>query len=64
MVHRPLISESEVRSNALSRLVSSLFGNAPEELVAHLIGESGLTPRQLERVRRLVNECSAEDGDE
>jgi predicted transcriptional regulator len=61
--YRPLISECEVRSNALSRLVSSLFGNAPEELVAHLIGENGLTPHQLERVRRLVNERSTEEGD-
>ena len=61
--YRPLISEKEVRSNALSRLVSSLFGNAPEELVAHLIDENGLTPKQLERVRRLVNEHPRDGGD-
>lgn len=61
--YRPLVSEYEVRSTALSRLIRSLFSNAPDELVAHLMGESGLTPHQLERVRRLVNERSTEEGD-
>ena len=59
----PLISEAEVRSSALGRLVRSLFRGAPDELVAHLLGSHALTASQLERVRRLVNErADQEDG--
>ena len=58
----PLVSEAEVRSSALGRLVRSLFRGSPDELVAHLLGNDALTPSQLERVRRLVNERAGEEG--
>lgn len=57
----PLVSEAEVQSSALGRLVKSLFRGSPDELVAHLLGSHALTPSQLERVRRLVNERAVEE---
>lgn len=60
--YHPLVTEDAVRSSALSRLVGSFFRGSPDELVAHLLGEKRMTPQQLARVRRLVNEESiAED---
>lgn len=57
---RALLSREQVQRDEAERLVDRLFGGAPEQLFAALLGGKKLSSEQADRLRELVAE--AEDG--
>lgn len=55
-VYEPAIDRASVRRNALRHLVSRFFQNSPELLVSNLIADEQLTPKHLQRLRKLIEE--------
>lgn len=54
-VYRPTVSEDQVRRSMVGELVGRLFGGDPKALVAHLVSENEIDPRELEALRRRVD---------
>jgi predicted transcriptional regulator len=52
----PLVERAEASASAVSRLMRKLFSGSPELLLTHLVSERELTKRQLEEMRRLLEE--------
>ncbi len=57
----PLVDRAAAGESALKRLVGKVFGGSPELLLTHLVAQRGLTPDQLERMRRLLDERLEEE---
>jgi len=53
--YRPLLKEPATMTAAIKRLADRFFGGSVEKLATHLV-ETGLTPKQLERVRGMIDE--------
>jgi len=51
-VYRPTVSEIQIRRSMVGELVERLFGGDPRQLVAHLVSEREIEPRELEELRR------------
>ena len=63
-VYRPLVSESEVRRSMVTGLTDQLFDGNVTELVSHLIDEQGIDGDELGRLRRLIDERTAREGED
>lgn len=50
----PRVDRAEARASALRHVLHRLFGGDPEALLTHLVSERDLSPRELERMRRLL----------
>jgi BlaI family penicillinase repressor len=50
----PTVDREAAGRSAVRRLVRKLFRGSPEMLLTQLVSERGLTPRQLERMRDLL----------
>lgn len=63
----PAVSRKKVTRQAVSEMVSRMFGGSVEDLVISLMETRQLTPQKLQRLERLVRESrtkhSREDGD-
>jgi len=57
--YRPLFKEPAAVSVAIKRLADRFFGGSVEELATHLV-ERNLTPKQLERVRTMIDDQGRE----
>lgn len=57
----PKVDRAEAGESALKRLVGKVFAGSPELLLTHLVAQRGLTPDQLERMRRLLDERLEEE---
>lgn len=53
-IYRPLLKEPAALSVAIGKVADRFFGGSVEELATHLVGGS-LTPKQLDRLRALVD---------
>ncbi len=60
--YRACVAEHEVRRSMVSGLLSALFGGDAKALVAHLIREDEIAPRDLERVRELIGSKGGRRG--
>ena len=54
-VYRPLIDQKQARRRALSHLVSRLFNNSPSLLVLNVLEDGQIDPKELERLRKLLD---------
>jgi predicted transcriptional regulator len=52
--YSPRVGQRAARRSAVARLVQTLFQGAPEELIAHMVEDRTLTPRDIERLRALI----------
>jgi predicted transcriptional regulator len=52
----PMIERHQVRRGAVGRLLERAFDGSAELLMAHLVAERGLSPTQIRRIRRLLDE--------
>jgi predicted transcriptional regulator len=59
--YRPLLKEPATVTVAIKRLADRFFGGSVEKLTTHLV-EKGLTPKQIERVRAMIDERRKEAG--
>ena len=56
-VYRARVSEHDVRRKMLSGLVRSLFRGDPTEVVGHLLAERDVSPGDIDRIRKLVDDA-------
>ena len=51
----PLVQEHVARRGAVRQLVDRFFNGSPELLLTELVGDRGLSTRELRRLRRLLD---------
>jgi BlaI family penicillinase repressor len=57
--YRPLFKEPAAVTVAIKRIADRFFGGSVEELATHLV-EKNLTPKQLDRVRTMIDDHGRE----
>lgn len=57
----PLVAPQEAGGNALSRILEKIFGGSAELLLTQLVSDRNISPSELARMRRLLEEME-EDG--
>jgi len=55
-VYHPVVDRASVRRSALRHMVSRFFQNSPELLVSNLIADEQLTPKHLQRLKKMIEE--------
>ncbi len=55
-VYRPLIDRNLARAKAVKYLVSSFFNNSPEQLMLSILKNEGLTPDELQHLKKMIEE--------
>jgi BlaI family transcriptional regulator, penicillinase repressor len=55
-LYEPVIDRSEVRRGAVANLVRRFFEGSPDLLMAHLFEGRKISARELERLRKLIQE--------
>ncbi len=50
----PTVERSDAGESALRHLTAKVFGGSAETLLAHLVSDKGLKPRELARMRKLL----------
>lgn len=58
-VYSPLVAQEQASRSEISHLVSRFFRNSHEDLVLNILEDRGIDPRELERLRKML-----ERGDE
>ena len=58
LIYRATVSEPQVRRSMVADLLDRLFGGDAQELIAHLVSESELSPGDLERARKRLEKPS------
>ena len=62
-VYRATITESDVQHSMVSELTERLFAGDPAALVSHLISASDMSPGDLARVKRMIENAQAPRGE-
>jgi len=62
-VYRATITEADVQHSMVSELTERLFAGDPAALVNHLISASDMTPGDLARVKRMIENAQPSKGD-
>ncbi|HYO80236.1 MAG TPA: BlaI/MecI/CopY family transcriptional regulator [Bryobacteraceae bacterium] len=55
-IYHPLVDRKEASTSAVKHLVSRFFGNSPSLLVSSLIRDEQLGKRELDRLKKLIEE--------
>lgn len=55
-VYRPLIDRHRARRTALKYIMSRFFENSPELLVLNVLENEAIDPKELKRLKRLIEE--------
>lgn len=55
-VYRALVSREDAGTSALARLTETVFGGSAARLLAHLARDPRLTPDEVRRLRRLLDD--------
>jgi predicted transcriptional regulator len=58
----PLVQSAEAGGNALSRILEKIFGGSAELLLTQLVSGQDISPEELARMRKLLEEME-EEGD-
>ena len=51
----PRVARTTARRSALTRIVDKLFHGSPEQLIAHLVDDEKLSPKDMRRIRALLS---------
>ena len=62
-VYRATITEADVQQSMVSELTERLFAGDPAALVTHLISASDMSPGDLARVKRMIENAQAPKGE-
>lgn len=52
--YKPRVNRLAARRSAIARVVDTLFHGAPEELIAHMVEDRTLTPRDVQKLRAMI----------
>lgn len=58
----PKVKQRAEQRRALTRLLDTLFAGSPEALIAHLVDDHDLTPKQLKRIAKRLRDSSGDSG--
>lgn len=58
--YTPVIAESEASLSEVRHVLSRFFGNSRERLVLSLLGDTDVTPEELERLKEAIARTEAE----
>src|SRR5947209_4910840 len=58
--YRPLVQADDVEAGVLSSMLSRVFAGSAQRLVARLLESAPLDPRELEKIRELVESRESE----
>jgi predicted transcriptional regulator len=58
----PVVQPQEAGGNALARILEKIFGGSAELLLTQLVADRDIPPRELARMRKLLEEMEEEDG--
>jgi predicted transcriptional regulator len=61
-IYCPVISEDEVRSSMVGELLDRLFAGDPAALVSHLVEDHDLDDAEMRRLKGLLDDAEAKDG--
>ena len=61
-IYYPLVEEKRVTQSATRELIERAFGGSAAGLVAYLLREERIPPRELQAIRTLINEKAARRG--
>jgi BlaI family transcriptional regulator, penicillinase repressor len=53
-IYRPVVDQKQARRKALRHLVARLFDNSPSLLVLNVLEDKQIDPREIERLRKLL----------
>jgi len=62
LLYRPRVSEDEVRRSMVSELVANLFRGDSAALLAHLVGEDEVTPKEVAAARSRLGVAQRKDA--
>ncbi len=57
----PLVEKEVAGGNALSRILEKIFGGSAELLLSQLVSDRDLSPGELRRMRRILEEMEEEE---
>ncbi|MEM8731034.1 MAG: BlaI/MecI/CopY family transcriptional regulator [Pseudomonadota bacterium] len=63
LVYRPLLKKDKYQTRSLQNLSRTLFDDTPASLVARLVDDAGLSDKDLEEIRTLVERRLLDDRD-
>ena len=55
-IYHPLVDRGQASRSALQHIVSRFFGNSPSQLVSTLLRDERLNKRELNRLKKLIDE--------
>lgn len=58
----PRVARTTARRSALTRIVDKLFHGSPEQLIAHLVDDEKLSPKDMRRIRALLSAQGKKSG--
>jgi predicted transcriptional regulator len=58
----PAVERQTVRNSALRRITRKLFSGSPEALMAQLVSDRDLTPQELRKLRKMLDQRLKEEG--
>jgi predicted transcriptional regulator len=58
----PLVDPGEAGRSALSRILDKIFGGSAELLLTQLVSDQDISPEELTRMRKLLEEMEEEGG--
>jgi len=64
LIYAPLLKKDKYQTRSLQNLSRTLFDDTPASLVARLVDDAGLTARDLEDIRALVERRLQDDTDQ
>ena len=61
-VYRPLVAEQEASRSEVRQVLQRFFGNSRERLLLSMLGDTELTPEELERLKDAIRQSGESEG--
>lgn len=55
-IYQPAVNKEKTQRHLLGKMIDSLFGGSPTQLVIQALGEHKASPEELERIQALLND--------
>ena len=62
-VYRPLMAEQEASRSEVRQVLQRFFGNSRERLLLSMLGDTELTPAELERLKDAIRQSGEREGE-
>jgi len=63
-IYRPLIAENEASRTEVKHILTRFFGNSREQLLLSMLGDSEISPEELDRLKAAINAAAPDKVDE